>query len=286
MPIFKELPLEQLACDPDQPRKEFGTESETNALKENIEAEGIEVPLAVLRLTENRYMILDGHRRYKCAQKLKLATAPCAIYENLEPAQIERKRYNIQNNRRPWRPMERSNQIARTKEVLGGNKSDAEIARYLGLSVSIVNCSLRQRNQKVEYIELMERHGLEQSYRDEFLKLRSKLLKIKDFEVDDIIRIIFEKIGKGKISSAKDLRKLKKIFDQDTINEAAIEKFLADPEMRISQLEANAAQTGFSHIVDNLVKKIGETLQNGLDFTPQERSVLSDFRVLLNKILG
>ncbi len=47
MPIFREILLEQLACDPDQPRKEFGTESETNALKENIEAEGIEVPLAV-----------------------------------------------------------------------------------------------------------------------------------------------------------------------------------------------------------------------------------------------
>lgn len=285
MPIFKDLSLEQLECDPNQPRKDFGTDGDTNALMQDIRDAGIEVPLAVMTVVPDRYIILDGHRRYKCAQKLKLSAVPCRVYEKMSQAEIERKRYNIQNNRRPWRPLERSNAIERIKEATG-MKTDKEVAEFLGLSISVVNCSLRLRKEKMEYIEMMERFNLAQSYRDEFLKLRSKIHKVKNFEADDIIQIIFQKIEDGKITSAKELRKLKRIFNRDSVNENALELFLSNPDMAISALERHTVQNGFSWLVDQVMKKIGESIQNGKEFTPQERPILVQLRDLLNKVIG
>lgn len=285
MPYFQDLSLDELACDPNQPRKDFGTEGDANALMQNIAETGIEVPLAVMVVAPDRYIILDGHRRYKCAQKLKLPTVPCRVYEKLSPADTERKRYNIQNNRRPWRPLERSNAIERIKEA-AGLRSEKEVAEFLGLSISVVNCSLRLRREKMEYIEMMERYNLAQAYRDEFLKLRPKIFKIGTFEADDIIGIIFKKIEDGVITSSKDLRTLKRFFIRDAVNEDALEFFLSDPVMRVSQLERHAVQNGFSFLVDQLVKKIAESLQYGKEFTPQERPILIQLRDLLNKVIS
>jgi ParB/RepB/Spo0J family partition protein len=285
MSYFQDLSLDKLECDPNQPRKDFGTEGDANALMQNIAEAGIEVPLAVMVVAPDRYIILDGHRRYKCAQKLKLSTVPCRIYEKLSPAEIERKRYNIQNNRRPWRPLERSNAIERIKEA-AGLRSEKEVADFLGMSISVVNCSLRLRREKMEYIEMMERYGLAQAYRDEFLKLRPKIFKIKNFEADDIIGIIFKKIEDEVITSSKDLRTLKRFFIRDAVNENALEAFLSDSAMRVSQLERHAVQNGFSYLVDQLVKKIAESLQNGKEFTPQERPILVQLRDLLNRVIA
>lgn len=287
MPIFKDLPLEQLECDPNQPRKDFGTDGDAtnNTFMHDIREEGIEVPLAVLKVAQDRYTILDGHRRYKCAQKLKLVTVPCRIYEDLSPAQIERKRYNIQNNRRPWRPLERSNAIERIKQATG-LRTEKDVAQFLGLSISVVNCSLRLRREKMEYIEMMERYSLAQTYRDEFLKLRPKIHKVKNFEVDDIIQIIFQKIENGKIGSGKELRKLKRIFNRDSVNENALDLFLSDPDMNISTLERHTLQNGFSWLIDQLMKKIAESMQSGKEFTPLEKPLLVQLRDLLNKVSG
>lgn len=287
MAQFKDLPLIQLECDPNQPRKDFGTEGDTNTLMRDIRESGIDVPLAVLLVAPDKYLILDGHRRYKCAQKLNLSEVPCRIYENLSPKEVERKRYNIQNNRRPWRPLERSNAIERIKEA-ANLKNSTEVAEFLGLSISVVSCSLRLRGQKMEYIEMMERHSLAQSYRDEFLKLRPKIHKVRNFEVDEIISIIFQKIADRVIVSAKELRVLKRIFNRDSVNENALEKFLTDPTMSISGLVEHTVQNGFSLHIDQLIKEIAERLNrngNGYDFTPQERPVLIQLRDLLIKII-
>ncbi|MDD2785921.1 MAG: ParB N-terminal domain-containing protein [Patescibacteria group bacterium] len=285
MAYFKDLPLDNLECDPNQPRKDFGTDGDTCALMHDIREAGIEVPLAVMVVAPDRYVILDGHRRYKCAQNLKMATVPCRVYENLCPAEVERKRYNIQNNRRPWRPMERSNAIERIKQA-ANLKSDKQVAQFLGLSVSVVNCSLRIRREKMEYIEMMEHYGLAQSYRDEFLKLRPKIHKVKQFEVDDIIQIIFKKIEDGKIGSAKELRKVKRIFNRDSVNENALNLFLSDPDMTTTTLELNTAQSGFSGLLDQLMKRIGEALQIGKEFTPQEKPAMIKLRDMLNRAIG
>jgi len=55
--------------------------------------------------------------------------------------------------------------------------------------------------------------------------------------------------------------------------------------MTIPVLERHTVQSGFSWLVDQLVKKIGESTQSGKDFTPQEKPILIQLRDLLNIVI-
>ena len=76
---FMELPISQVARDPNQPRKDFGAEGEKNKLKLSIKNYGIEEPIKVSGVSPKRYIIIDGHRRYICAQKLNMKYVPSRL---------------------------------------------------------------------------------------------------------------------------------------------------------------------------------------------------------------
>ena len=60
--------------NPVNPRLIF-REAEMNQLLESIHEVGIQVPLSVFE-RDNRFVLLDGERRWRCARKLNLATVP------------------------------------------------------------------------------------------------------------------------------------------------------------------------------------------------------------------
>ena len=243
--VFKELPLDQIQRDPDQPRKDFGTEGDANRLMLSIKELGIQQPLAVSKIDENRYTILDGHRRYICAQKIQLPTVPCRIYPKLSEGEFERIRFEIQNNRRPWKPLERSEALERIKSS-NNFKTNKELSAYLHLSETLIGNSLQIRRQKMEYLSLMEKHDIQESYRVEFVRLKPKIRKIKEFEIDEIIRNLFERVEHGVIASAKEFRKLGRIFLRATANEAELYRFLSDSDMTVTELDQRTLQSGFS----------------------------------------
>lgn len=279
--IFKEIPLEQIQRDPDQPRKDFGTDGDENRLLISVRDIGIQSPLTVSEIEPNRYIIADGHRRYICAQKLRLETVPCRVYPKLDKGEFETIRFEIQNNRRPWKPLERSEALARIKDA-NNFKTNKELAAYLHLSEVLVCNSLGLRNQKIEYIGLMEKYELKEAYRVEFVRLKTKIRKIKDIEADDIILRIFGKVQHGTISSAKDFRKLGRIFLRATANEVELYQFLMDPDMSVYELEQRALNSGFSLLIEQLIQKIVGKRSEGIAFSSQERSFLVQLKELLN----
>ena len=146
--VFAELPIEKIERDSNQPRRDFGTEGDTNRLLTSIKRYGIENVIAVSEYEPGRYLIIDGHRRYICAQKLGFTTVPVRIYPKLSAGELEAIRYEIQNNRRPWRPMERSEALERIKSE-NGFGSNRELSQYLGITESVVSNSLQLRRQQV-----------------------------------------------------------------------------------------------------------------------------------------
>lgn len=282
--VFKELPLSQIQRDPNQPRKDFGTEGDENRLFVSISNLGIHQPLAVSDMGDGKYIILDGHRRYICAQRAKLETVPCRIYPKLNPGDFEHIRFEIQNNRRPWKPLERSDAIERIKEA-NGFRSNKDVAAFLHLSETLVSNSLILRRQKMEYIGLMEKHDLPENYRVEFVRLKQKIRKIREFEADEIIINLFERYENGVIKNGKDFRELGRIFLRSTANESEIHRYLCDPDMTVSELKQRTVQSGFSLIIEELINKIGLKRQEGVAFSSQEKMSLSHLKQLLAKVL-
>src|SRR4030043_254441 len=109
----EEIPLNKIHPDSDQPRKEFKSEDIQN-LAENIEKNGILVPLVVMPFgpdKENEYLLIDGERRYRAAEKLGLKTVPCTKMAKVEGFDLDIMRFAIHHQRKDWTPFEKADKL-------------------------------------------------------------------------------------------------------------------------------------------------------------------------------
>jgi ParB/RepB/Spo0J family partition protein len=277
--IFKELPILELEIDDYQPRIDYGSDSETEKLTCSIQQFGLQEPIMVTKKDDKRYVIIDGHRRYLCLQKLGIEKVMCHIYPELDDGELEIRRYEKQNNRKGWKPMEKSNSLNRAKVALG--LKNEELAKLLNLSKTTIATSLQLRDQKLEYLELMQEYGLKEVYRTEFIRLRPKLRKIRNFEVPNIVRIIFEKIKHKVIRNAKDFRKIQKVFARAAANETEIHKFLSDPDATVSELDRDTIQSGFSLHILQLIEEMKQKRKTGIPFNEKEKGLITELKKLL-----
>jgi ParB/RepB/Spo0J family partition protein len=289
---FKQLPAELIDRDGKQPRSVSNTELDGDRLIGSLQQLGMQSPIAVMTLSTGHYKIIDGHRRFRCANLLReeLAakgghgweTVPCAIYPELDDGEFHRIRFELQNNRRSWKPLERAVALSSIKESTG-IKSNKDIADLLFISETQVSNSLKLNDQSDKYQAQMEEHGLHISYRTEFMKLRSKLRPISNFTVDEIIKIIFKKIEYKQITSAKDLRTLGRIFLRATANHSYLLEFLQNQDITAKALEQNTIQSGFSLWIEQVITKMKANDRQKMPFTNQEKTLLLELRKLLDK---
>lgn len=279
---IKIIPINQIERDIEQPRKDIDV-SEKDKLFLSIKKIGIQQPIAVSKIDENRFKIMDGHRRFVCAQKLKLKEILCVIHPKLDIGEFERRRFEIQNTRAPWKPLERSESLNRIKEAKGF-KSNKELAEFLSLSETTVANSLQLRKQKLDYIELMQKYDLPESYRIQFVRLKPKIRKIRNFEADDIIINIFERVKHRVIRNAKEFRKLGRIFLRASANEAELHEFLSNPDMTIQELDDQTINTSLSLHLEQMIKDLGGSLQNGRLFEGKEVELIFILGDLIQKI--
>lgn len=282
-PVFKEIPLSKIARDPNQPRKSFGTGGDANNLLTSIKEYGIEEPIKVSEVELGRFIIIDGHRRYLCAQTLHLETVPCRIYPKMDEGEFEARRYEMQNNRRTWRPLERAESLNRIKKSMGF-KNNRELSNFVHLSETWVNYSLKLRDQRLAYTDLMQDFQLTDSYRMEFMKLAPKLRKIREMEVDDIMNVLMEKIQHKIIKNAKELRTLSHIFLRATANEVELNRFLSNPDETIKELKQRTLQSGFSLIIEQLIQEILKKKKAGISFSTQEKDFLKQLQQVMKKV--
>ncbi|MBE7008059.1 MAG: ParB/RepB/Spo0J family partition protein [Ruminococcaceae bacterium] len=74
------LPISQVECNDDQPRKHFD-ETALDELAESIREHGVLQPLTVRRLSSGYYQIIAGERRWRAARLAGLTEVPAIIIE-------------------------------------------------------------------------------------------------------------------------------------------------------------------------------------------------------------
>ncbi|MFA6554269.1 MAG: ParB N-terminal domain-containing protein [Candidatus Paceibacterota bacterium] len=278
--IFKEVLISEIELDSNQPRKEYGNPSEQEKLTSSLKQFGLQEPIMVTQKDDNRYLIIDGHRRYLCLKGLGVEKAMCQIYPDLDDGELEIRRYEKQNNRKGWKPMEKSNSLHRAKIMLG-LKSNEELSKLLNLSRTTIASSLQLREQKLDYLELMVKYDLKEVYRMEFVRLWPKLRKIRNFETPDIIKILFEKVKHRIIKNAKDFRKIQKIFARAAANEAEIYRFLSDPDATVAELDRDTIQSDFSLHILQLIEEVKKKRKNGIPFDEKEKNLITELKKIL-----
>ncbi len=137
----KEVPIEFIQPNPDQPRRRFADEA-LASLVESVREHGILQPILVRPLPDqdNRYEIVAGERRWRAAQEAKLHQVPVMIRNVKDAALVEVALVeNIQ--REDLTPIEEAEAYRRLMDEFG--HAQEQLARVVGKSRSHIANSIR-----------------------------------------------------------------------------------------------------------------------------------------------
>lgn len=174
---LKDLPVERIGPNPDNPRLYFRQEELDNLLI-SIKRHGIQVPISVYE-DGNNFVIIDGERRWRTSRKLNLKTIPAIIQS--KPSELDNllMMFNIHSLREQWDLFTIANKITKVIALLSEkiNKvpNEIELSEYTGLNRSTIRrCKL--------LIELPDKY--KESIRKELEIPKSKQKLTEDFFIE------------------------------------------------------------------------------------------------------
>jgi ParB family chromosome partitioning protein len=250
----REVKTADLLPNPHNPRVLFDREP-LNTLKESIQKVGILVPLTVFRLKEtHKYSILDGQRRWMCAQELNKPTVP--INEVAEPtvAQNIVTMFQIHKLRADWELMPSALKLQVLMVELNETR-DRQLAELTRLDIAVVQRCKKLLWYTKKYQDMMLfPEPNERVKADFFIELypvvNDRNVKKADwYDRDAFINRMLDKYRDrhSGIKSVTDFRAMKQhLTAAAKANQAAkaiqrLKEFLSDDELTIDHLEISSA---------------------------------------------
>jgi ParB/RepB/Spo0J family partition protein len=157
---LQEINPDSIRQNPDNPRLIF-QEDEMNELLESIREVGIKVPVSVYS-DGNRYTLLDGERRWRCAKKLNLKVVPAIIQP--KPTRLENllMMFNIHNVRVDWDLMPMALKLGEVREMLereGRDTGPKALAAVTGVRLTTIRRALELLDLPAKYQKLLLREA-------------------------------------------------------------------------------------------------------------------------------
>jgi ParB family chromosome partitioning protein len=157
---LRELAVELVAPNPDQPRKRFDEEA-LQALAESVKDRGVLQPVLVRPRPGGTYELVAGERRWRAARLAGLQTLPALVQkrddaQSLEVALIE----NMA--REDLNPIEAARAVAALVEELGLTRE--EVGRRVGRSRVAISNLLRLLDLPDEALALVENGSLTEGH--------------------------------------------------------------------------------------------------------------------------
>jgi ParB family chromosome partitioning protein len=139
--------------DPGQPRRKFDEEAEAG-LMQTLSEVGMQQPIRV-RPAGDRYLIVDGERRYRAALKLGRKEVPCIVEgKDLAEWEVRQRQWIANAQREDLTPAERVRAVAELMKATGW--SGTETAKRLGMSEGQVSKYSTIANGPPWVLELLE----------------------------------------------------------------------------------------------------------------------------------
>ena len=225
-------------------------------LEESIAKVGILVPLTVFKEKGSvKYTILDGQRRWMCAQNIQLQEVP--INEVAEPTTAQNiiTMFQIHKLRQDWELMPTALKLGLLMQELDERK-DKPLAELTGLDVAVVVRCKKLLWYPKSYQEMMLfADPTERIKADFFIELYPILTdrlvsKMKWYKRDTLIeRFLFKYQNKlSEFRSVTDFRKIKqfttlaRVAGEEKQFDRKFKKFIFDDTLGISYLEIGAAR--------------------------------------------
>jgi ParB family chromosome partitioning protein len=151
-PELRELAVELISRNPDQPRRSFDEEA-LHALAESVREQGVLQPVLVRPKAGGRFELVAGERRWRAAQLAGLETIPALVQERDDPTTLE---VALVENmaREDLNPVEEARAIAALVEELGLTRE--AVGKRVGRSRVAVSNLLRILDLPDEALGLLE----------------------------------------------------------------------------------------------------------------------------------
>jgi ParB family transcriptional regulator, chromosome partitioning protein len=254
-----DLPVDQIGANPYNPRRLFDEEPMT-ILRESVQKLGILVPLTVYqaptghRPPSEKFILLDGERRWRCAKELRLATIPANVVERPTETRNILTMFHIHNLREGWQLMPTALQLKTLMDSLK-ERNERKLHELTKLSISQIRRCKILLTYPVRFQNLMLAPPSERMKADFFIELeRIRRPALTDrFEPwvrrgdAKTIEILLAKYEAGVIVAVTDFRHLAEIYKSALSQRkqrrlvAEFEKFLSRPEMSIDDIQVPGA---------------------------------------------
>ncbi len=136
---LRELDVSDVVPNERNPRLDF-PQDELDRLTDSIDHEGVLVPIVVFP-KDDKYVLVDGERRYRCARDLGHIKIPALITTERSEREVLQQMFNIHLIREPWRDIPTAKALQRLAEEIKnseGDPNDNELRNLTGLSIERV----------------------------------------------------------------------------------------------------------------------------------------------------
>lgn len=221
---LKDIPIERIRRNPENPRLFFRS-GELSSLMASIKRYGIQVPITVYKDGDN-FTLIDGERRWRCADKLNLKKMPAMILPRPSPLDNLLLMFNIHALREQWDYLTIATKLPNVIELFVKERNyepnEIELSDVTGLTRGqIRRCRLllelptKYRDLLLSELELPKhRQRLSEDYFIEMeraLKTVQKRVPSAISEPDAVRDALIAKFRNRVIDNVTDFRKLSKI---------------------------------------------------------------------------
>jgi hypothetical protein len=242
---------------------------------------GILVPLVVLQIAPNRYVLIDGQRRYMSATKLKMKTVPANVISgDMSDTENLCAMFSIHMAREPWDPASRALALGELKK-LNPNIPEERLEQITGMTRENIEDANRILRFPRDLIDRCLLEGKAGYLRPANLVEMAKAIEVIDTFLPDFfkkrdrehfIRILIEKRDKMIIERNTDFRLIKTMYDElpATKVEALLDRLIKESDLGIAEVFESVEDLIASKKFSSFKKSCQKFLDILRDFRPEK----------------
>ena len=290
-----DIATDKITPNPHNPRLMFRP-AELEELQESIRRYGVQVPITVYR-EGNRYVLLDGERRWRCSLKLNKETIPALVVDKPTPFENLILMFNIHALREQWDLLTIAMmlpEVIRLHETEVGSKpNERELSSATGLSRGVIRrCKLLielPQQYKDMLLEELQKPKAAQRLSEDFFIEMEKALKTASRAMpgtvpnkDGARKLLIRKYKQDVIRNIVDFRKVGKIARAGKVGAdekgaaAALTRLFTDPGYSIDDAYQETVSTAYAERdvvsrIEGLITRLEGLEPDDLDDDVRER---------------
>jgi ParB/RepB/Spo0J family partition protein len=284
---LKAIRVDQIDRNKDNPRIHF-RQKEMDELMESIAIHGVQVPITVHR-EKNRYSLIDGERRWRCAIKLNLKTIPALVQDKPDRLTNLLLMFNIHSLREQWDLLTIATKLAVVIDLLVRENqkrpTEAEISRHTGLTRGVIRRCRYLIELPNEFQEQLQREltkpKREQKLTEDFFIEMERALTTVERAMPEVIddrsrvrRVLIRKFRADVIENRTHFRKVAKIAKAGKVKSnvraarTALHRLFTDNDYSID--EAYAQTVAAAYTEKELITRLESLLEKLKHMRPED----------------